>query len=407
MKVLRQILRFLPTLFTALILAMVVWVSAVTSSDPNETVTYPKAIPLTVLGLDPDLVIAGDMADEINVTIRAPHSIQQELVRKPDSIHAYINLSGLGPGEHTLQPEVTIDIQPTRIEKISPETITVTLEKLLTREFPIELRQTGSLPISYEAGDAKLDSQTVQVIGPESKVSQVVKVIATVDLTNVTTSIARSVELKPLDSQGVLVTGVSLNPMQVFIEIPIRQLGGYRNVFVKIVTNGQVAQGFYLTGITINPPTITIYSTNLSLIAEMPAYVETVPLSLNGVTQSFETTVALNLPEGVQVVGDQKVMVSVGVAPIQSSIQLVDIPVVAMNVSTGLKATLSPDKVNLYLSGPLYLLEKLNAADIKVTVDMRDKTAGTYQLIPTVELGAEELKLDAILPATIEVILSR
>ena len=35
------------------------------------------------------------------------------------------------------------------------------------------------------------------ITGPESKVSQVVKVIATVDMNNVTTSISRAVELKP------------------------------------------------------------------------------------------------------------------------------------------------------------------------------------------------------------------
>jgi YbbR domain-containing protein len=259
---------------------------------------------------------------------------------------------------------VTIDIRPTRVEKIAPESVTVTLEKLLSREFPIELRQTGSLPISYEAGDAVLDVDTALVIGPESKVSQVVKVIATVDLTNVTTSIDRSIDLKPLDSRGVIVTGVSLNPTQVNVEIPIRQLGGYRNVFVKIVTTGQVAQGFYLTGITVNPPTITIYSTDPALAANMPSYIETVPLRLNGGKLSFESVVALNLPEGINVVGDQNVTVSVGVAPIQSSIQLVDVPVEAVNVASGLEVTLSPDTVNLYLSGPLYLLEQLNAANI-------------------------------------------
>ena len=35
MKALRWFVRFLPTLFMALILAVIVWVSAVSSSDPN------------------------------------------------------------------------------------------------------------------------------------------------------------------------------------------------------------------------------------------------------------------------------------------------------------------------------------------------------------------------------------
>ena len=407
MKVIRQILRFLPTLLTALILALIVWVSAVTSSDPNEIVTYPKPIPLSVLGLDPDLIIAGDIADTVTVTIRAPHSIQQELVSKPESIHAFVNLSGLEAGVHTLQPEVTIDIRPARVEKISPETITVTLENLLTREFPINLQLTGSLPIGYESSQPSLEAETVLITGPESKVSQVVKVIATVDLNNVTTSISRAVELKPLDSRGVIVSGVNLNPTQVTVEIPVRQLGGYRNVFVKVVTTGQVAKGFYLTGISVNPPTITIYTTDPALATNMPAYIETVPISLNGVREGFESVVALNLPEGIQVVGEQNVTVTVGIAAIQSSLQLVDVPIEAVNVASGLKVTLSPDRVNLYLSGPLYLLEQLNVANIRVTVDLQGKTAGTYQLTPSVDLGYEDLELDSILPATIEVVLSR
>jgi YbbR domain-containing protein len=407
MKVIRQILRFLPTLLTALILAMIVWVSAVSSSDPNEILTYPKPIPLSYLGLDPDLVIAGDVIDTVTVIIRAPRSIQQELVSKPESIHAFINLSGLEAGVYTLQPEVNIDIRPARVEKISPETITVTLENLLTREFRIDLQLTGSLPIGYEASEPSLDADTVLITGPESKVNQVVRVIATVDINNVTTSISRTVELKALDNRGAIVNGVSLNPTQVTVDIPIRQLGGYRNVFVKVVTTGQVGQGFYLTGISVSPPTITIYTTDPALAANMPAYIETVPISLNGVRESFESVVALNLPEGIRVVGEQNVTVTVGIAAIQSSLQLVDVPIEAVNVASGLKVTLSPDRVNLYLSGPLYLLELLNVANIRVIVDLQGKTAGTYQLTPTVDLSHADLELDSILPATIEVVLAR
>jgi len=90
MKTLRWIVKFLPTLFTALILAIIVWVSAVSSADPNEEREYSTPIPVTVLGLDPDLVITGQLEDEIKVTIRAPRSIQERLAtnRKSPSISA-------------------------------------------------------------------------------------------------------------------------------------------------------------------------------------------------------------------------------------------------------------------------------------------------------------------------------
>lgn len=92
MKTLRWIVKFLPTLFTALILAIIVWVSAVSSADPNEEREYSTPIPVTVLGLDPDLVITGQLEDEIKVTIRAPRSIQERLATNPNAIHAFINL---------------------------------------------------------------------------------------------------------------------------------------------------------------------------------------------------------------------------------------------------------------------------------------------------------------------------
>ena len=407
MKTLRWIVKFLPTLFTALILAIIVWVSAVSSTDPNEEREYSAPIPVTVLGLDPDLVITGQLEDEIKVSIRAPRSIQERLATKPNAIHAFINLSGLKAGEHSLEPQIAIDFSPTRVTAFSPSEITLKLENILSKEVPIEIRQTGGLPIGYEAGEIVLSQPTALIIGPESQVVKVERAVANIDLSNVITTISRQVELKALDSRGVIVSGINLNPTQVNVEIPITQLGGYRNVFVKIVTTGQIAQGFYLTGILADPPTITIYSTDPELAANMPAFIETIPLNLNGALESFQKEVSLNLPEGIVVVGDQQVSIQVSISAIQSSLLLTGIPVEVVNLGQGLNAALSPDRVDIYVSGPLYLLDKLIAADIIVRLDLANKTPGTYQLIPVVTLGDDAINLDSILPASIEVVISR
>ncbi len=407
MKTLRWIVKFLPTLLTALILAIIVWVSAVSSADPNEEREYSAPIPITVLGLDPDLVVTGQYDDEVKVSIRAPRSVQERLAANPDAIHAYINLSGLKAGEHTLEPQIAIDLSPTRLTLVSPSEITLKLENILSKEVPVEIRQNGALPIGYTAGTPVLSQDSALVIGPESQVLKVEQVVASVDLSNIITSISRQVELKALDARGVIVTGINLNPTQVNVEIPITQLGGYRNVFVKIVTTGQIAQGFYLTGIMADPPNITIYSTDPELAANMPAFIETTPLNLNGAFESFEKDVSLNLPEGIVVVGDQQVTIKVNISAIQSSILLTGIQVEISNLGQGLKAALSPDRVDIYVSGPLYLLDKLNAADIIVTLDLANKTPGTYQLIPTVTLADSAINLDSILPASIEVVISR
>jgi YbbR domain-containing protein len=159
-----------------------VWVSAVSSADPNEEREYSAPIPITVLGLDPDLVVTGQYDDEVKVSIRAPRSVQERLAANPDAIHAYINLSGLKAGEHTLEPQIAIDLSPTRVTLVSPSEITLKLENILSKEVPVEIRENGALPIGYTAGTPVLSQDSALVIGPESQVLKVEQVVASVDL---------------------------------------------------------------------------------------------------------------------------------------------------------------------------------------------------------------------------------
>ena len=48
MKLIRKFVSFLPTLLTALVLAIIVWVSSVTASDPNQIITYETPIKLEI-----------------------------------------------------------------------------------------------------------------------------------------------------------------------------------------------------------------------------------------------------------------------------------------------------------------------------------------------------------------------
>ncbi len=265
---------------------------------------------------------------------------------------------------------------------------------------------TGTLPIGYQAEDALLKTDKVNLTGAESLVSSVTQIIAPIDVSNAIETISRSVILKPVDTNGNLVTGISISPTSVLVEVPITQLGGYRNVFIKIATNGQIARGFYLTSLSSTPPTVTVYASDPSLVNNMPAFVETTPINLNGVNEDFSVEVSLNLPDGISIVGDQTITVQVGIAAIESSINFLNIPVIIENLRNGLSASISPIEVDVYLSGPLYLLEGYKFSDIIIVIDLTDRGPGTYQLVPQLRLLNEEINLDAILPGTIEVVVT-
>jgi YbbR domain-containing protein len=408
MDFLKRVLKLLPIFFTALILAVIVWVSSVSSSDPNEVVSYTTPVSLPILGQNPDFLITEQSADNLTITLREPRSVHDQISRNFNRISARINLSGLTSGTYALIPEVDLaGFKPVQVLEVTPAEVNITLEQIATKTLDITLLQTGNLPISYEADEAVLSSENVELMGPQSRVSEVNDVVASVDLSNTTTTIIRIVELRPIDRRGNVVEGVNLNPTSITVEVPIRQLVGYRNVFIKIVTTGTIAQGYHLTGLLVTPPNVTIYASDPALADEMPAFLDTSPINLSGAYEDFSMSVELQLQDGIVVVGNQQVIVDVGIDAIQSSTQFVGVPVEIINMGVGLTVNISPDKVDLYISGPMNLLEELTADNIRVTLDLSNRSPGTYQLSPEILLNNDELRLDSILPGTIEVVLWR
>lgn len=408
MDFLKRVLKLLPIFVTALILAVIVWVSSVSSSDPNEVISYSNPIALTVLGQNPDLLITEQSASDLTITLKAPRSVHDQISRNFNQISARINLSGLTAGTYDLEPEVNMaNFKPVQVLEINPAQISITLEQIATKTMEITLLQTGNLPISYEAGEAVLSSESVELLGPESKVNEVNAVVTSVDLSNTTTTITRTVELRPIDRRGNQVEGVSLNPTTITVEVPIRQLVGYRNVFIKIVTTGTIAEGYRLTGLLVTPPSVTIYASDPTLADKMPSFLDTAPINLSGAYEDFNLSVELQLQDGIVVVGNQQVTVEVGIDAVQSSIQFVGVPVEIVNLDIGLTVNISPDKVDVYISGPMNLLEELTAENIRVIIDLSNRSPGTYQLSPDILLNDDALRLDSILPGTIEVVLWR
>ncbi|MHB8088137.1 MAG: hypothetical protein ACYDH2_07775, partial [Anaerolineaceae bacterium] len=68
LKALRSFAKTLPLMITAFILAVAVWIMAVTSSDPSVEKAYPSAVPVEIVGQSSDLVITGELPENISLT---------------------------------------------------------------------------------------------------------------------------------------------------------------------------------------------------------------------------------------------------------------------------------------------------------------------------------------------------
>lgn len=400
---LRWLFRNLSALALALVLAIAVWLSAVTGADPDEVRTYPRAIPLEVFGRAPGLVIIGQVPADINLTLRAPRSVWDKLTAADDPILAVIDLSGLSAGEHTIEVKVQPQVRPIQIISVSPQTVTLELQTLATKTLPINLAIRGEVAVGFKAGTAEMSATEVTLSGPAPLMTQVKRVQVDLSISGLRQDAQTTLPVHVLDASGAAIDGLTISPENVQVRVPIIQQGGYRDIAVKVLVHGLVSSGYRLTNISVFPPIITVYSKEPDLVEALPGFVETEPLNLDSASDDIETHLSLHLPEGISLVGDQTVQVRVGIAAIEGSLSLSNMKVEVIGLADGLKAVISPETVDVILTGPLPLLDKLSTGDIKIVVDLTGLNAGTHQLTPQPQMIINDVQMQSINPATIEV----
>ena len=387
----------------ALALSVAVWIAAVTASDPDEQRVFNRPVEIEILGRDAGLVILNEIPTSVEVTLRAPRSVWARLEAQETPIRAIADLSAMSAGEHTVQIQVQVTEGPSRVVSVTPSEFTLTLEPLESRVFPVGLTLNGQPATGYRAGDPIVSPEEILVSGAASLVEKVERARVAINLTGTRESVDQISQVQLLDSNNLPVEGLSVNPISVSVNIPVTQQGGYRDLAVKVIVHGQVANGYLLTNLSVFPPIVTVFSTDPSLVNNLPGVVETQELELSGASDDISTRLALELPEGVSVVGEQSVQVQVGIEPIISNLTLSNIKVEVVGLGEGLSAILSPIEVDVILSGPAPLLDSLLLQDIRVIVDVTDLGQGVYQLTPRVEILVADVVVESALPNTVEV----
>jgi YbbR domain-containing protein len=393
------------SLALAFVLALAVWVSSVTAADPDEVSAYPHPIKLEFVGQDPSLINVSSSATQVTVTLRAPRSVWELIKTDSNAVRAIVDLSGLSAGSHTLNVQIQIAERPARMTSVTPEKVEVVLEPLVTRTMPVEFNVLGDPATGYQADAVQTEIREVIVSGPESMMNSAAKVEASLTINEAREDINATLIPQVVDKNGEPIIDLSITPNKIPVTVPIKQEGGYRDIAVKVVVEGQVASGYHLTNISVYPPVITVYSTDPNLIKTLQGYVETLPFDLTNADQDIETRLHLILPEGVTVVGEQTVLVQAGISAIESSITISNKQVEIVGLGKGLAAQISPKTVDIILSGPVPVLDKLSTDDIQVVVDLTGLTTGTHQIAPRVNILVNGVRVETLNPATVGVVI--
>ena len=388
------------TLLLSVLLAFVVWFIAIDQENPMIRQEYEEPILIEVRNMGDGLQSLQNLTNRTTMlTLRAPQRSLDS--QQAADFSAVIDLAGLPAGSHEVEVEVTALNPDVEIIAHEPRQLRVQLELVITRLVPVEVEVMDSPAFGYDWQEPLAEPREVEISGPETQVTQVRSVVAAVFLRNAKSQVEQVRPLSARNAQNLEVERVDVDPSTARIVVPVVQPPGRKEVVVRADVKGLLSPNYRLTGVNVEPQTVVLIGSP-SALKEVPGYVETTTLLIEGAIDDVRERLPLILPENVSTLEDS-VVVTVGVAPLESSLTVTRQPVV-QGAGDDMRITVSLEEVEVIVSGPLPRLELLGPEEVRVLLDLTGLLPGSHLVQPTVVVPEGIVKEDVI-PEAIEVLI--
>jgi YbbR domain-containing protein len=385
----------------ALLLAVAVWIAATLQSDPFAVWEFAN-VPVEPADQPEETVFFEGETGNVNVRVRAPQSVLESLDLA--DFDAQVDLSGVEIGQPTTVPiSVTVENEGVRIQSYSPEDLTVHLEAVQSITLPVDVAIVGEVATGYQATRPTVRPEVAVIRGPEPYLDEVSSVSGSLNIGGAREDVSQLVNITPRDEDGRIVPTVEWDPDQVEVTVGVRRRVGFKpDVQVVPDLRGDPASGYRRGSVSVEPSTVTLQGPT-AVLADLPGFVTTFPISITGATEDIVVRRPLTVPNSVVVVEGSYVLVSVEILPVLSSRTLTR-TVEVEGLRQGWEATLSPAMVQVIVEGPETLLEELEPESLQVFVNLSGYSLGVHRVEPN-HFAPEGVRVVSIIPETIEVVI--
>lgn len=284
---------------------------------------------------------------------------------------------------------VPIDITPQRYTSnvsVTNKTyyLEVEVEDLRSESFVIAVETVGEVGDQKALGSVSISPNILRVSGPSSVVEMVDKVIARVDVTNMTSDMIDSVIPLLYDAKGneMNTSELSFNMQSVTASVQILDT---KDVTINFQTSGTPPDGYEYIGIEYNPQTVRVKG-QVAVLNTMNSI--TVPkevLDLTDATEDIVKTVDVSsyLPEGVTLVDNDQAKIDVTVKLERHERRNFKVPtanITVTNLSDEYSVKFLDDEVEIELEGLSTDLDELDPGTLTGSIDASGMTDGEHKL---------------------------
>ncbi|HEY4668613.1 MAG TPA: CdaR family protein [Tepidiformaceae bacterium] len=282
-----------------------------------------------------------------------------------------------------------------RIIAVTPPSVAVRMTQAVTKEFPVEVRQTTPLPEGYELeAPPEVDPAFVSVTGRARDVEMVHSVQLDLSLAGVRSAGEREEPLVARSEGGNTVT-VQLSEERAKVSFKVRQTIASRTLVVTGTITGSAADGFQVVSISTEPAQVTVTGPK-TVIDNLPPTIRAEALDISGARNDLTQTRQLERPPNVSF-DRPSVVVRVRIAAIEcggtDSPQCPAMTFVVAPTFTDIPEGLIVQPSTSYsvvvrVSGTLQALTAVKPGDIRATVSLAGGSAGQASYPVTASIAA-------------------
>lgn len=272
----------------SLLSAIVLWMYVMAVVDPEETKLF-EDIPVSITNLndlsDKDLVIYPDTEVTTSVYVTGKLSTIQKMSKEDISVYGQINNPIEGKNE--------IYLKVTPAQRVTYEfknsIAIVNLEKIITENKKIEVEVTGNIKQDIDTINLENNNEEVEVSGPRSLVEKVEKIEAILNSNKQTDDFDISLDLKPVDKKGNIVSGVELKTSSLNATVTLLK---EKTVPIKVNIEGENTENYKLSQ-------DTVYIKGKRELVDKIEYISTQPINLSSIPKNTTMDISLIIPNGI------------------------------------------------------------------------------------------------------------
>lgn len=371
----------------ALVFAMLLWGYVLTDQKP----TRAKVVPNVTTSFDGEaellaqsLCVRGNRNEILkNVTVTVRAQITNYAYLAANTINASVSLRNISePRTYSLPVTANVSSSLGVVQSVSPATVEVEIDQLVTQTVPVTTSFTGEVPDGYWADmDALTATTRLDISGAKTDVSRVVRAECVVPLDGQTSTIYRTYDVVLYDADhevvsldivvGTLPTSTVRLPIYPVKTVPIDVAG-------SLVGTDNLAANHVLYSASATPSEVRVIGAQTDLGQIESIALE--PISVSGMTAPASVESKMVVPEGVRLLDTDPVTVYLDVRESTMTQSFAQLPIEISGLGRGLSALLGTVTVDLEVEGRYSLVSILKRSDITAFVDVTGLSAGTYTL---------------------------